>query len=392
MKALFAYTGNFIEDGNGRFYSSNLNYDLFRRYLSVFDHVIVAGRYTRSERRLADSENMVTGPGVYFAGLVEKKHRLSVFLHYLSIKRHLGQLIAQVDAVIIRLPSNIGSMAVVLAHRQNVPVMLEVVGCPYDALRHHGSLPGKILAPIASWQMRRQVAGASHVVYVTKEFLQSRYPTHGKSINCSDVVIYEQDQGILEQRQKRIQTWSSDGAIRLGLIGSLDVNYKGHEVALRSLKRLREAGHNVSFEFVGPGNPERWGKMAEQLGMSRYVKFLGLLSRSQVEAWLIDIDIYLQPSKTEGLSRSILEAMSYGCPVVSCQVGGIPELLDEDFLVEPDDAGNLAERIAMFIENAELACAQAARNFKEAGNYRYDVLQSRREAFLQQWLVEESHE
>jgi glycosyltransferase involved in cell wall biosynthesis len=331
---------------------------------------------------------MVTGPGVSFVGLAEKKHQLSVLAHYPNIRRQLRRLIAKVDAVIIRLPSNIGSMAVGIARGQNVPVMLEVVGCPYDALRHHGSFFGKALAPLASWQMRKQVAGASHVVYVTKEFLQSRYPTQGKSINCSDVIIYEQDQGILEQRQKRIQTWSSDGAIRLGLMGSLNVNYKGHEVALRSLKRLRAAGHRVSVEFVGPGNPERWERMTEQLDISRYVEFLGLLSRSQVEAWLIDIDIYLQPSKTEGLSRSIIEAMSYGCPVVSCQVGGIPELLDEDFLVKPDDADGLAERIAMLIENPELARAQAARNFKEAGSYRYGVLQPRREAFLQQWLKE----
>jgi len=388
MRVLFSYTGSFQVDSDGRPRSPTMNYALFERYLSVFDELIVAGRYSVSGGPLVSRDTLVTGPGVSFVGLVERKHKLSVTLHHRSIKRQLEQLVSQADAVIARVPSDIASIAIAIARRRGVPVVLEVVGCPFDALTNHGSLLGKVYAPIAAARMRRIVADATHVVYVSQDFLQRRYPTRGKSTNCSNVQLTDYDVQHLERHLTRIGQCAQSGPIRLGLMGSLNVDYKGHGVAIRALKLLVERGLGIELRFAGEGSPDRWQALAQSLGVADRVVFSGLLSRPEVEAWLAKTDVYLQPSKQEGLPRSVVEAMACGCPVVGSRAGGIPELLDEAFLVDADDAAAMAERITALIADPNLAYAQARRNYAEAGKYRFEVLQARREAFFKQWLEE----
>ena len=55
----------------------------------------------------------------------------------------------------------------------------------------------------------------------------------------------------------------------------------------------------------------------------------------EVMAWLDGIDIYLQPRMAEGLPRSLIGAMSRGCPFVGSRCGGITGLLEEECLIEP---------------------------------------------------------
>ena len=185
----------------------------------------------------------MSGRGVSFKGLVVNRNRLSILFNHRQIKRELEGLLRQVDVAIARVPSEIALIAIPIAHKMGVPVLFEVVGCPYDALMNHGSFLGKIYAPFAAARLRKIIASASHVIYVSQKFLQNRYPTRGKSIGCSDVVIPERSPKVLEQRLSRISRWSyGNASIRLGLMGSLGVNYKGHEVAIRALPLLLDRG------------------------------------------------------------------------------------------------------------------------------------------------------
>lgn len=70
----------------------------------------------------------------------------------------------------------------------------------------------------------------------------------------------------------------------------------------------------------------------KQLPIVNKVKFLGLLDIEDVNKYLEKIDIYIQPSRTEGLSRALVEAMSRGCFCIASKVGGNPELIEEKYL------------------------------------------------------------
>ena len=55
--------------------------------------------------------------------------------------------------------------------------------------------------------------------------------------------------------------------------------------------------------------------------------------------------VYIQPSRIEGLPRALIEAMSRGCACVGSSVGGIPELLNNQYIHEVNDYNSLAVKI-----------------------------------------------
>ena len=93
-----------------------------------------------------------------------------------------------------------------------------------------------------------------------------------------------------------------------------------------------------SDHLVGGGNNEFLKKIANKNAVGNQVIFHGKLEHDEIFKWLRDIDIYIQPSDTEGLPRSVIEAMSVACPVIGSNAGGIPELINSSAIF---DKGNI---------------------------------------------------
>jgi glycosyltransferase involved in cell wall biosynthesis len=86
--------------------------------------------------------------------------------------------------------------------------------------------------------------------------------------------------------------------------------------------------------------------MAEQLGLEDRVHFLGY--QDDVTPLLQSLDIFVQPSRSEALSLSMLEAMAAGTPVVAARTGGIPEVIEHGtngLLFDPGDSHDLAAQL-----------------------------------------------
>ena len=124
-----------------------------------------------------------------------------IFIDKRKAKLILEKEIKNVDFLIIRLPSMIGNLAVKIARKYKKPYLVEMVGCPWDALWNH-SLKGKLFAPIMTYITKQEVKNAPYVLYVTKEFLQKRYPTKGKSVGCSDVMLNDFYENKLKEKEK----------------------------------------------------------------------------------------------------------------------------------------------------------------------------------------------
>lgn len=103
-------------------------------------------------------------------------------------------------------------------------------------------------------------------------------------------------------------------------------------------------------------------------------------------AFLDTVDIYIQPSKQEGLPRSVVEAMSRGCLCVGSRIAGIPELLSTKYLF---NAGNVMQiaKILADIDKDQLK-EQAKRNIKISGLYVSSILNERRRTFLEEFRDE----
>jgi glycosyltransferase involved in cell wall biosynthesis len=92
-------------------------------------------------------------------------------------------------------------------------------------------------------------------------------------------------------------------------------------------------------------------------------------------------DLFVHPSRAEGLPRAVIEAMARGLPCVASRAGGIPELLSAEDTVPAGDARALARKIAEVARDPARLSRMAARNWARAQQYREDVLAKRRAQF-----------
>lgn len=116
----------------------------------------------------------------------------------------------------------------------------------------------------------------------------------------------------------------------------------------------------------GIGNIEEVARLARGLGIAERVACPGWLGPEQKSAALANSTLFLLPSYAEGMPMALLEAMSWGLPVIATPVGGIPQVVTSELnglLVTPGDVAALAATIARVLEDAELRerLGQAAR-------------------------------
>ncbi len=308
-------------------------------------------------------------------------------------KRIIEREVSRTEFLIARLPSAIGSLAVKFAKKHSVPYAIEVVGCCWDAYWNYGNLQGRLLAPVAFANMRRLVRSSKYTLYVTNEWLQKKYPCRGFTIGCSNVDIPDPDKNVLRRRLQRIEKRQPGDKVRLGMIGNLGSIYKGFDTAIKAVRLLSDNNQNIELYVVGPGDPRRWTSLAEKENVGKIVHFVGALESGEpVYDWLDSIDIYLQPSRTEGLPRATIEAMSRGCPVVGSQAGGIPELIESECVHSVGDGKDLADKIAALIQDRSRLLFHAKRNFDNSAQYARTVLDSKRRDFWNAVIkVENNH-
>ncbi len=100
--------------------------------------------------------------------------------------------------------------------------------------------------------------------------------------------------------------------------------------------------------------------------------------RSQLD----QADLFVLPSRQEGLPRALLEAMARALPAIGSTAGGIPELLPPEDLVAPADIGALAAKIAEVLTDPARLQAMSARNLAKARGYRDQLTSRHRERYL----------
>jgi len=97
---------------------------------------------------------------------------------------------------------------------------------------------------------------------------------------------------------------------------------------------------------------------AQRLGIEERVVFAGAVE--DVRPWLAAFDLFVLPSRSEGLPGALMEAMALGCPVIVSAVGGVPEVVgDAGVLVEPGEVDGFATQIGRLLADREAAVALA---------------------------------
>ena len=381
---VFAHDYAFLHDGDGAVYSDRGDWT-WHRYLEFAERVTVVSRAKDLPKDApADALTLVSEPGVRYVPIPSLSGPLQRYTNRREATRRLRSALAGADALIARLPSEVGSLAIRVARRTKTPWAVEVVTCTWDALWNYGTWQGKVYAPISWWSTRRLVRPAPFAMYETQAFLQGRYPARGAMIGCPIVELPEVDRSVLEQRLRTIDGWKP--RLRIGLIGALSVGFKGIDTAIEALRRERERLPEFELHILGAGDPGRWRELAEAAGLGGRVQFDGVLPAGEaVNDWLDSIDLYIQPSFQEGLPRGTLEAMSRGCPAITSTAGGLPELLEPGELHAPGDAERLGALIVHAASDRDWQSAQARRNFEVARRYTKPELDRVRAGFWREF-------
>ena len=250
--------------------------------------------------------------------------------------------------------------AVVVARKRYA---VEVVGDPRVALVG----AGRILTAargLGAADLRSMVAGACASRFVTRTQLQALYPPRPgtPTFTVSDAYIPEAVVAV------PAAVIDDAPVLALGFVGALARPYKGLDVLLDALTRTARPHTLV---VVGDGALRAgYQAQAERLGLTARVQFLGALPPGgPVYDFLRGRAAFVQPSRTEGLPRSLIEAMAVGLPCLATPVGGVPDLLDADELVPVEDADALARAIDALGADPARRRRLAAANRARAATY-----------------------
>lgn len=382
MKAAFCHNNTYRTNPAGQVFSAGqFGSEAWSRYLEVFESLTVVGHCEALQkqediRRL----NLATRSGVSFCFVPKLSGPVRFFSRRREANRKLASILEQTDVVIVRGAGEISQIAARLGRRIGKPVAAEVVACAWNSLWHYGNWQGKVYAPINFLRTRLMISRVPFAIYVTESFLQHRYPNRGHTAGVSNVQISEPRESVLESRLRKIESGAKPAVI--GLIGSLKHRHKGLHVALRALARVRKVRPGIEFRVLGQGEVAPWQAEAARADVADITQFYGTLPSGQpVLDWLDDIDLYIQPSLTEGIPRAVIEAMSRACPVLASSAGGARELLPDECLHKPGDAQQLAEQLLCRLDDRQWLADAARRNFEVSRGYSQEILAARRYAF-----------
>jgi glycosyltransferase involved in cell wall biosynthesis len=147
-----------------------------------------------------------------------------------------------------------------------------------------------------------------------------------------------------------------DDAIIIGSVGWLTA-VKGHRYLIEAVARLKKAFPRLHLVILGSGNlREELQALGERLGLGACLHLLG--ERPDVPAHLTAMDIFVLPSRNEGMGRALVEAMTAARPVVATRVGGVPAIVEDGItglLVPPEDADALARALRRLLIRPDLA-------------------------------------
>lgn len=389
MKALYIHENFYYRQGGAEhvYSAAQFGYEYWDAYRQHFSHLTIVGRDAGLVKQGQHKHyNLSSGKGVSFALMPNLSGPRNLIKNRREVKEKLAALIAEHDAVILRNANEICWLAYFEARKQGKAVAVEMTGCQWDAMWHFVNPLAKFYAPIRHLQGRYLAWKADAIIYVSKEFLQGRYPSKAPQAYASNVRIQKPSAAVLTKRLKRIE--KAKTPYRIGLIGALHHGLKGIDVAIDAMaKMLKRSPDLATLHILGHGDPSIYDAQIEKRGLKGKIIFEGVLpSGAPVHKWLDSMDLYIQPSFHEGVPRATIEAMSRACPVLGSECGGIPELIPEGWTHKPGHVAKLADDMERLLQDRRTQVSHAKKSFKKAMQYTADKLEPRRQKFWSQFM------
>lgn len=359
-------------------------YEFWKRYLSVFDDVVVVSRVKNKHDLDREEYVRADGPHVEIKELPFIRGAKEYVKNVYQMKKAIRDVFesSDDDCAIFRLPSIPAFMMLREYKKSKKPYGFEIIADPMDAYKEN-----KIAQKIFTRRLKKECKQANGVSYVTQFFLQKRYPSYS-IINGTDKNHFDTYYSSIDLREdffyKEKEYPLKMSSVKLiHIANAINSDIKGHTTLLNIVKILSDKNIDVSLTCVGDGDRRKYYEdMAAGLGISDKVKFTGLISSKEaLRDLLIESDLFVFPTKAEGLPRAVIEAMAVGLPCISTGVNGIPELISDKYLFEPLEAEAMAGKIEKLINNSSELSEMSKANIMKAKEYINTKLNVRREEY-----------
>ncbi len=274
----------------------------------------------------------------------------------------------------------------------NEPVMGVVTRLAARKARKRGT---KVLYMCHGFHFYRGAPLASWLLYYPVEWLMSHITDTVVTINREDEarakkwlpqervlridgigVDFSRHPCFDQREEKRAQLGVSDEQILLLSVGELQ-DRKNHQVILHALAQANDP--RIHYFICGRGEREQQLlTLARQLGLQDRFHLLGY--RKDVPQIMGAADIFAHPSRREGLGLASLEAMAAGLPLVTSNVQGIPDYVENGvtgYLCDPMDTETFAKHIAMLARNPGLREKMGKTNLERVKPYAIHKIQPR---------------
>ncbi|MBI5787290.1 MAG: glycosyltransferase family 4 protein [Candidatus Schekmanbacteria bacterium] len=338
MKILFL-NYEFPPIGGG---GANATYYLFKEFASFPELEI---DLVTSAWGKGGSENF--SPNIRIHKLEIGKKRLHNWTHreVLSYIYHTRQYIKKLSLKADLCHAFFGFPSGLIAYelRKNLPYIVSLRGSDVPGFNHHFNLEYVFLTPLFKkiWAKSRRVIANS---------VGLRDLAHKTAPHQEIGVIYN---GI-DVDEFKPQVRKNSGKINLIIVSRL-IGRKGIDYLLRAMPEVIKKFPQITLTIIGEGNLEQHlQSLSADLGIAAGVSFLGFQEHSQMPRYYNNADIFILPSKNEGMSNTVLEAMACGLPIITTNTGGTGELIRGNGVIIPmENPQAIAEAVIRLISNPQ---------------------------------------
>jgi len=229
--------------------------------------------------------------------------------------------------------------------------------------------------------LKCQCRFAKAASYVTSRSLQELYPPTPACPTFSYTTLDLPEQCIVPA-SRPVERFLKP-QLTLINVAMMQRHLKGQDIIITAVAKLKRVGISTQLWLVGDGDTrEIFEELAAHLGVSDNVKFVGRVTAgAQIFDLLDQADIFVLPSRQEGLPRVVIEAMARALPCFASDLPGNRELLDDEFRLPIEDPDAWATRLADAISQPEILAQASDHNRNAAKRYTLSNVQPIRIAF-----------
>ena len=234
-------------------------------------------------------------------------------------------------------------------------------------------------------RLRRKAYRAADRVVAISQAIARTIELHYPEMRCPIVPSAHADMANANSDARALRP-DLGGKTIVGHLGELDHSHKGQRTIIEAARQLQESHPDLHFMLLGVGKDETEFRHAAE-GLDN-IEFAGFVDN--VGPYLARFDLFVYPSMHEGLGSSLLDALSFGLPIVATRVGGIPELVEHEvngLLIAPEQPAELVAAVERLLGDADLCESMSRKNRKKATRFTAARMATSYEAIYREILL-----